>query len=171
MITLKDWLSIVNYRITEGGEYGWKSFGTAAYTLDSWNGDNTNGYSLHIIFDTHTQIVYQVEAHDFKNARAYSYTNPDFKDAYDTEANARGYSDIDYDEYQMTALGTLDDWVEKATAIVKGEDYDARIVVPLNFSEEELFTLMKMAHEMDLSLNKFVEHILTLAIEQAKVSN
>ena len=71
----------------------------------------------------------------------------------------------------MTALGTLDDWVEKATAIVKGEDYDARIVVPLNFSEEELFTLMKMAHEMDLSLNKFVEHILTLAIEQAKVSN
>ena len=167
MITLKEFLEIVGHRITEGSEYGWICFGPNAYTLDSWSGDNVNGYSLHIIFDTRTQEVYQIEAHDFANLRAYSYTNPDFKEVYDAEVKARG-GDVDYEDYKMTVLDDLNDWVAKATAIVAGEDYDTRVTIPLNFSEAELFNMMKMAHAIDLSFNKFVEHILEQAIGKVK---
>ncbi len=167
MITLKEFLEIVGHRITEGSEYGWVCFGPMAYTLDSWNGDNVNGHSLHVIFDTRSQEVYQVEAHDFKNARAYSYTNPNFKDVYDAEVEARG-GDTDYEDYKMTELEDLSDWIEKATAIVAGKSYDTRVTIPLNLGDTELFEMMKMAHEKDMTLNKFVEHILTLAINKAK---
>lgn len=167
MITLKEFLEIVGHRITEGSEYGWHCFGPMAYTLDSWNGDNVNGHSLHIIFDTRTQVVYQIEAHDFNHARAYSYTNPDFKAMYDAEVTSHG-GDTDYEDYKMTELDDLNDWIEKATAIVAGKDYDTRVTIPLDFSDAELYEMMKMAHSMDLSLNKFVEHILGHVIDKAK---
>jgi len=39
MITLKQWMEVVNYRITEGSQFQWECYGSHAYTLDSWNGD------------------------------------------------------------------------------------------------------------------------------------
>ncbi len=167
MIELKQWMQIVKYRITEGSEYGWNCFGSYAYMIDSWDGNNTTGHSLSIVFDTRTQTVYQVEAHDYQNFRAYSYTNPDFKSVYEAEIKERG--SIDYDGYTITELDDLDDWITKATSIVDGEDYDTRVVVPLNFSKDELYEIMKLAHEMDMSLNKFVEHVLALAIKKAQL--
>ena len=54
MITLKEWMEIVNYRITEGSDFTWSCYGDNAYCLDSWDGDQ-NGSSFTIIFDTKTQ--------------------------------------------------------------------------------------------------------------------
>ena len=51
MITLKEWMEIVDYRITEGSGYQWQCYGPNAYCLDSWNGEQ-DGHSLSIIFDT-----------------------------------------------------------------------------------------------------------------------
>ena len=70
MITLKEWMELVDYRITEGSEYCWQCYGPDAYSLDSWNGDQ-NGYSFCIIFDNKTQVVYEVQAHDYVHNRAY----------------------------------------------------------------------------------------------------
>ena len=39
MITLKEWMELVDYRITEGSDYCWSCYGPDAYSLDSWNGD------------------------------------------------------------------------------------------------------------------------------------
>ena len=140
MITLKEWMEIVEYKITEGYPYCWSCFGNNAYGLDNWNGDNTDGFSIGIIFDTKTQEVYQVEAHDYKRQCSYQYTNPLFKAAFDNETRARGASLTD--EYPHHALDSEDDWIEKATAIFNGIDYDTRIVVPLNFDKEELHMLI-----------------------------
>ena len=57
MLTLKDWMEIADYKITEGSDYQWQSYGPNAYIMTSWNGEN-DGYSFSIYFDTKTQEVY-----------------------------------------------------------------------------------------------------------------
>ena len=72
MITMKEWMELVDYKITEGGEYGWSCYGPNAYSLDSWNGvHGVGGYSFSIIFSTKSQKVYEVQVHDYTNDRAY----------------------------------------------------------------------------------------------------
>jgi hypothetical protein len=41
-----------------------------------------------------------------------------------------------------------------------GIDYDTRVQMPLDLPEEDMFLMMKMAHEKDMTLNKFVEDLL-----------
>lgn len=48
---------------------------------------------------------------------------------------------------------------------------DNRVDVPIELTNDEWFSLMKLAHERDITLNQFVEEILMLAIEDAKKSN
>jgi hypothetical protein len=34
MISLKEWMELVDYRITEGSDYGWNCYGHDAHMLD-----------------------------------------------------------------------------------------------------------------------------------------
>ena len=170
MITLKQWTEACNYRITEGGDHGWNCFGPNAYRLDSWNGDQ-DGHTLSVIFDTRTQVVYQVEAIDYRRERAYRRTNPDFKLEFDAECVDRNVEDFAWqkdngENINYTDLETDEDWMEKAQAIANELDYDERVQVPIDLPDEELFQLMMMAHKKDITLNKFVEDVLRLALEQ-----
>lgn len=160
MITLKQWMEICNYRITEGGDY--TPSNARIYSLDSWNGDQ-NGHSLMIGFDPKTQEVYTVEVHDYKNDRSYRLVNPQFKEHFtDNEA---------YDGVEFTDLEVDDDFIEKATAIVNGEEYDTGILVPLNFTDEELLPIFKLAHEADMSFNDYVNMALRNLVDTLKKEN
>lgn len=168
MITLKEWMEVVGYRITEGSEYGWRCFGDNACTLDSWNGEQ-DGHSFSIIFDTKTQEVYEVQAHDYRNQRAYRIIHPSYKTAFDKEAGERGsFKDEAWDDVYYTDLETDEDWIEKAQAIEAAEDYDTRVRVPVEFTDEELLKYMKLAHERDMTFNQFIEEALKAAIEEAE---
>jgi hypothetical protein len=57
-------------------------------------------------------------------------------------------------------LETPEDWIEKASAIMRNEDFDDRVQIPLTLDKDELYKLMEMAHEHDVTLNKMVEIIL-----------
>lgn len=165
MITLKDFMETVGYRITEGSDYQWDCYGPDAYCLDSWNGDQ-DGHSLTIIFDTRTQEVYEVQAHDYLNQRAYRYFNPDHKLNHDNEAIDRGIDKAEaWDDLKYIDLEVEDDFLEKARAIVNGEVYDTRVKVPLTLDDSELFELMKMAHDRDITLNQMVEQVLQTVID------
>jgi predicted DNA-binding ribbon-helix-helix protein len=43
---------------------------------------------------------------------------------------------------------------------------DNRVDVPIELGDEEWYSLMKMAHERDSTLNQLVEEILTLEINR-----
>jgi len=58
--------------------------------------------------------------------------------------------------------------LEKARAIVLGEDYDSRIRIPVDMPDAELFVLMKMAHEQDITFNQLMINVLTAAIDSHK---
>ena len=169
MITLKDFMELVDYKVTEGSEYCWDCFGSDAYSLSYWNQDH-NGHSICIIFDTRTHEVYAVEACDYKHERAYRLINPNYKTAHDNEAVGR---DVDanqaWDDVNYVDLDVDDDFIQKALAIIAGEDYDTRVQVPVDFTDEELLTYMKLAHERDITFNQLVEEALRAAIDEYKL--
>lgn len=170
MITIKDFMEVVDYRITEGSEYQWTCWGNNAHTLDSWNGDQ-NGHNVSITFDRHTQVVYMASAYDYRNQRAYRWLNPEGINAYKAECSTRGCDDKEaWDDVAYFDLEIAADFLEKARAIVLEQEYDTRIQVPLDFDREIMYTLMQQAHLADLSLNKYVEQLLTREIESANLT-
>ena len=160
MITLKEWMEIVDYKITEGSDFGWLCYGKDVHMLDSWNGEQ-DGHSFTVIFDTKTQVVYEVQAHDYVHNRAYRMINEDFQKKAKKEARKRDVNrNMAWDDVDYVDLETDEDFLEKAQAIVNGTDYDTRVQVPLELDDDTMFQMMRMAHERDLTLNEFVEDLL-----------
>jgi hypothetical protein len=157
MITLKQFMEIISYRISEGSK--WNGFSPDAYSLDYWDGDH-DGHSLCIIFNSKDQTVYSVQVCDYKNNRAYRFSHPEHRNDLDKEA---------WDDVSWCDLETEDDWLEKAQAIVDGRDYDTRVQFPLELGEDELFQLMSMAHDRDITLNQLVTEIIQRVIDREEL--
>jgi hypothetical protein len=173
MIAIKDFMEIVDYRITEGSTYGWTCYGPNAYCLDSWNGDQ-EGHTVSITFDTKTQEVFEAVAYDYRNERAYRMINPAYAEAHKEESKQRNVDiDVAWEKDDGSPLKFVDlesgeDFITKATAIVAGEDYDTRVTIPLDLPDDVLFELFKLAHEKDMTFNKFLEEVLSEKLEQMK---
>jgi hypothetical protein len=165
MLTLKDFFEVIDYKVTEGSAYQWECFGPKAFAIDYWDGAE-DGASLTVIFDTETQVVYSAQACDCNNGRAYRWMHPDFKDAHANECQVREVKDEAWDNISWTDLEVTEDWISKARAIVKGQEYDTRIQVPINLPDEEMLQLFLMAHERDITLNQMVEEILREQIDR-----
>ncbi len=166
---MKRWMELVDYRITEGSDFTWQCFGTNAYRLDHWSGETQDSPSFSIVFDRQDQTVYQLEAHDYVNLRSYRWTAPSWQQSYRDECHQHNVDPLEaWDEVQFVELEVIDDFFDKATAIYAGEDYDTRVSVPVDFTDDELLKYMTMAHERDMTFNQFVEEALRQAIEEHK---
>jgi hypothetical protein len=154
MLTLKEWMELADYRVTEGSDYFTNIPGL--YSLSSWN-EQQDGFSFFIAFDPKdNQRVYAVEACDYARNRAYRLKDPNIV------LDKSAWDDVDF-----TDLETDDDFIQKALAIKSGEDYDDRVSVPLNLPDDALFTLMQQAHEQDITFNQHMENIVRAACEEA----
>jgi len=168
MITIKDFMETVDYKINDGSEYCWSCYGPNARFLGYWDRDG-NKSTISIVYDTVDQTVYCMEAWDDTNDKVYRWIHPDFLQAVKDESAERNvrfenaFDDVDYID-----LETEEDILEKARAIHLGEVYDTRVQVPVNFTDDELFKYMKLAHEQDITFNQLVEQALKAAIEQEK---
>jgi len=167
MITLKEFMEIVDYRITEGSDYTWDCFGDRAYTISAWNGEH-NGWSFNITFSTKTQEVFVAEACDYKHNRAYRIFNHNYKEVYKNYAKVHNeeYMDQAWDDVNYVDLDVDDDFIQKALAIIEGKDYDTRVQVEVDFSDEDLLKYMKLAHEMDITFNELVERAIKNAVDE-----
>lgn len=164
---LKDFLEAIDFKITEGSNYGWDCYGPDARYLDSYKDDE---YSISAVFDSKNQLVYAVELWDYINHREYRWQHPDFKEAYQAEAEEREIDPKEsLDDSKYIDLEVAEDILEKISAMVAGEEYDTRVKVPVEFDDEELFKLMKLAHDRDITFNQLVEDALKIAIEEYKL--
>jgi hypothetical protein len=77
----------------------------------------------------------------------------------------QAWDDVDYID-----LETEEDFLEKLIAIANGKEYDTRVSIPVDFTDEELLKYMKLAHERDMTFNALVEEALRHAIDNAKAS-
>lgn len=167
MITLQKFLEAIEYKITDGTDYCWNCYGANARHLDSYKEDT---YSISAIFDSQDQFVYAVEAWDYVNNREYRWIDPDYVQAYRDEAKER---EIDPDESldgnHYIDLDVSEDILEKINAIVTETDYDTRVKVPIDFSDQDLLQYMKLAHDMDITFNELVERAIKAAIEECEL--
>ena len=163
-------MEIVDYKITEGSDFGWNCYGKDVHMLDSWNGEQ-DGHSFTVIFDTKDQTVYEVQAHDYVHNRAYRMINPDFQKKAKKEARKRDVNkDNAWDDVNYIDLEVDDDFIQKCLSIKAGENYDTRVSVPLELDDDQLFELMRIAHEQDITLNYLVENILRNVIAKEGIT-
>ena len=152
-------MEVVNYRILSGSEFQWNCYGKDCYTLDSTSIDCVN--SAYIAFNTITQIVMEMTVCDYNNQRAYRWINPEYEFEYEKEAKYRGVnSNQAWDDVEYIDVEPID-MLEKASAIMNGVEYDTRVTIPFDLDKEELYKLMTYAHEADMSLNMYIEKILS----------
>ena len=167
---MKEFMELVDHKITEGGDYGWQCFGSNSYQLSHWNGvHGKGGWSANIVFSTRSQKVYTVEVCDYTNDRAYRIINPDYVKKYNKESKDRGeLGNQAWDGIDFVDLDVDDDFIQKFLAIKSGQDYDTRVQLPVDFSDEDLLRYMKLAHERDITFNELVTQALTEAIQLHK---
>jgi hypothetical protein len=162
MITMKEWMELVDYKITEGGDYGWQCYGPNAYTLDSWNGvHGVGGYSFSIVFSTKTQKVYEVSMCDYTNDRAYRMINPSKIEKHRKEAESKSVlANQAWDDVDYVDLEVIDDFIQKALSIRAGEDYSTDITIPIDLPDHLLMFAFKSAHEKNMTFNDFMNQML-----------
>jgi hypothetical protein len=170
MITIKEWMELVDYKITEGSDYGWNCYGPYSYTLDSWNRvHGPGGYSFSITFSTKSQKVYEVTVCDYTNDRAYRMINPKFQEKHRKEAQARDVNlNEAWDNVDYVDLEVDDDFIQKCLAIKAGEDYSTDISVPIDLPDDLLMFAFKSAHAENMTFNDWMNKMLKTFVDKVQ---
>lgn len=163
-MNLRELFEAFDYHVSGGSQYQWNCFGPYARYLDFEIDEGKVVGS--VIFDTVNQTVYQAEVWPTEG-NPYRWTNPAFIDACKQEFkdNKVDWSNA-FDDTKFVDLEVEKDFIEKATAIANGLEFDTRVQVPLDLDDDLLMKLFTMAHERDITLNQMVEEILTQMLER-----
>jgi hypothetical protein len=162
---------VLGHRITGGSEYQWNCYPDGRY-LD-YESDFAH---VSILYSTVNQTVYQAEVSVKREAwdedkKPYRWLNPDYKDALYKESEKRQVdTDIAWDDVKWIDLEMAEDFLEKATAIFNGEEYDTRVKIEFDLDDSSILKLATEAHKRDITLNKMIEIILQEVIDRHRVN-
>jgi hypothetical protein len=156
---IKQILDVLGYRFSVGSNYLWNCYGENTIYLDF---KTVSGKPVgSVLYDSETAEVYEVSVEVPKRPLAYRWFNPDFENDYRLEADAKGIpADIAWDDISYTDIDVEEDFLEKLQAIINEEEFDERIIVPLNLSEQEEMQLYRLAHEADMTVNDYINQLL-----------
>jgi hypothetical protein len=168
MINMKEWMELVDYKITESGDYGWSCYGPNAYSLSSWNGvHGAGGYSFDIVFSTRTQKVYEVSVCDYTNNRAYRMIAENKREKHRKEAQARDINlNEAWEDGEIVDLEVDDDFIQKCLSIKAGEDYSTDISVTIDLPDDLLLEAAMNAHRQNITLNEYINNALREMVEE-----
>lgn len=98
-------MEIIKYKINEGSVFGWSCYGKNAYVIDSYR---KNG-SLQLTFDTVDQTVYEFAVCDYKENKAYNWTNPKFDKKHKAESKKRGFANYQaWDDVEYLPVSSVE---------------------------------------------------------------
>lgn len=153
---IKELCETFEYKITDGTEYCWNSYGPNARYLDFSN------HIAHgsVIFDSATQHVYQAEVWFTEGKKSpYRWIDSNLKDKVLLEAKQKDVDlSIAFDSVKFIDVEVEEDFLEKAHAIWRNLSFDTRIQVPID--TDVFYDLAKLAHKRDITVNKLAEEIL-----------
>lgn len=162
---LEQVLKAANYTVTGGSEYGWSCWPNARYI--DFESEFAHASAVYSIAD---QTIYHFEVcakDDDVGTTAYRWMNLDFKQAYLDESATRNCDpDQAWDDVKWNDTDSEDDILNKVNAIMEGREFDPRCTIAINFADDELLVYMKLAHELDITFNAFVEMALLEAIKK-----
>ena len=87
MLTIENFMKAVDYKINEGGAYGWDCYGRSAFALDS----NRQNGSMTIIYDTKNQKVYEISCCDYTNNKCFRWIDPKYLRKHILESKRKGH--------------------------------------------------------------------------------
>ena len=162
---------VLDHKITSGSDYQWNCYPDGRY-LD-YESDFAH---VSVLYSTTDQTVYQAEVSVKREAwdedkKPYRWLNPDYKDALYKESKKRKVdTDIAWDDVKWIDLEMAEDFLEKATAIFNGEEYDTRVKIEFDLDDSSILQLATEAHKRDITLNKMIEIILQEVIDRHRVN-
>ncbi len=171
-MNLKQILDAADYRMAGGEPYQWNCYGDYSHYLDI--ADVDGNVVANAIYDCLTQEIYEAVVSYYGDTDlqsvCYRWTaSPEYVRRRQDEAKSRNVDDtVAWDEIKYTDLETEEDFLEKLTAILNHEDFDRRVQVPLDLSNDELLTLFKQAHERDMTFNDYMAEVLEQALRTIK---
>jgi len=169
MEILQQFMEAVGYRLNDAWEHQW-----ASYTNGQALGFTNEFADLQIVFNRETQEAIEISARSESAAikeHYYRWINPDYLDEIKAESERRGIPFKQaLDDTEYTDLDLVEDILEKGTAMLLNEEFDERVMVPLDIGDAELLEIFKAAHKRDMTLNQFIEEALKNLIseEEAK---
>ncbi len=161
----------LNHKITGGSEYQWNCYPDGRY-LD-YESDFAH---VSVLYSTVDQTIYQAEVSVKPEAwdedkKPYRWLNPEYKDALYKESKKRKVDpDIAWDDVKWIDLEMAEDFLEKATAIFNGKEFDTRVKVEFDLDDHSILKLATEAHKRDITLNKMIEIILQEVIDRHRVN-
>lgn len=161
MNTLLDFLKAIDYKITDCTDYNWDCYGDGIRSMDSYNlGLN----ECSALFTKNGGEIRELTMHDYDNNRSYRWTDPNFEQARKDKALSLKIDDnVAYYGVTFIELEMIEDMLEKMEAVSRGEEYDTRIMIPLDMTDKEFLEVARAAHALDITINAFF----TMAIEEA----
>lgn len=162
---LRDISIALDHKIVSGSDYQWDCFGENARWLDF---ETEHGYTS-VVFDSKNQMVYTADVTNVEGNKNYKFIDSLFYEKYVQEAklkNVNPFNLCDNIDYIILEVDT--DFIEKATAIMNGKEFDKRVSVPVNLDDFELLHLCLEAHKRDVTLNKMIEIILQDVVDKNK---
>jgi hypothetical protein len=77
-VSTKEYFSNLGFKVGEGWKHNWSCYGPDAYALD-WSAiKNDCWVSTGVVYDSVTQIVYEISVWDESVDKVYRWINPDY---------------------------------------------------------------------------------------------
>ena len=143
---ISDFIQLIDNNLTEVSPY----YGDSSRGKLAIISHQSKKYSLECVYSLETFEVISLSIDDYSRDVIYR-----FSDASHSEGLAR-----------VIYLEVLEDFLEKAKAIINGEEYDHRVSISLSMTKDELYDLMYAAHLKDITVNQFIIAALTDACNQ-----
>ena len=156
---IKEYLAAIKYNITNVDTFMWSCYGEDIRCFDSYI---KGKYECNAVVSGPDNKIRELAFYDYVKAKQYRWIDPEYRDAYKKEAieimghdHGAGFCEVELSK----------DILEKMTAVSEGRDYDPRIIIPVDMTNEEFLVIAKAAHSLDITINEFVHHALVEALE------
>lgn len=160
-MNIDSFVSTVQHRITGGSEYQWQCYGTQARWLDAGWAQDGDKWQASAVFDPITQRVYECHVSDYRQDRAWCWRDPEFAEAHDREAQQR---DVDprvaWDAVLWQSVSTEQEILQRIRVVS-----DNRESIEIDLPNDEMLEICLQAHELDMTLNQYIEMVLRRYIE------
>lgn len=172
-MNLEQLMRAFDYHIEGGSEHCWNCYPNARYIDFQSQKYMAYGTLLHstVDFTVYEATVY-AENKDGDVLGPYRWRNPSFIEENRKEYMKRGIDEnLAWDEEKWIDLEVEEDFLDKASAIFHGKDFDTRIQVPLDIEDDVFLQLALEAHKRDITVNQMVEEIIQAEIDSHKILN
>lgn len=172
-MTLEKLMKAFDYNIEGGSEHCWNCYPNSRYIDFSSSKTQSYGTLLH---STVNYTVYEATVYgELANGNVlgpYRWRDPAFIEANSKEYTERNIDEnLAWDNQKWIDLEVEEDFLEKASAIFRGEGFDDRIQVPLDIEDDVFLRLALEAHKRDITVNQMVTEILQAELDAHKMMN